>query len=437
MKICFVQPSTDYQVEKNRYAFALTFPQLISDMGLEETNYVVYISGKCKKDFRRFLKEKSPTHVFITAITSTFPYAEEMAEIAKECQCIVVLGGVFASINYKVITNNFSCFDYVVVGHPNYTLLSYIIEKPNSPQYIVFSMSSNYEKELGDIIIDVRFRNYFREKDIVCYELTNGCRYNCNFCTMRQAFPKQRPISRSISIIQKDIDKIARQWRKLKLIDDDICNSIHLLKYINLNSFREVIAEIRVDEITENNMQILSCAGITHLIVGVETFDPVFLKRTRKTADPNSWGCKIEKAIRLCQKYKICMRPVVMVVNDSTTICELKKLPLQMKGWTPDNNIEVFCSFYTPHPGMATKKKYESLLTNDIRCFDHLHCVWLPPVFKNEERVIVKEIYSEIVEITKSYEYNPLIEYSCDYIGKYDCFFKDPITSESIWREGK
>ena len=109
MKICFVQPSTDYQVEKNRYAFALTFPQLISDMGLEETNYVVYISGKCKKDFRRFLKEKSPTHVFITAITSTFPYAEEMAEIAKECQCIVVLGGVFASINYKVITNNFSC----------------------------------------------------------------------------------------------------------------------------------------------------------------------------------------------------------------------------------------------------------------------------------------------------------------------------------------
>ena len=61
-----------------------------------------------------------------------------------------------------------------------------------------------------------------------------------------------------------------------------------------------------------------------------------------------------------------------------------------------------------------------------------LHCVWLPPVFKNEERVIVKEIYSEIVEITKSYEYNPLIEYSCDYIGKYDCFLKTQLHQKAF-----
>ena len=105
MKICFVQPDTDYQIKQNRHALALTFPQLISDLEIEQTDYCVYVAGKSTCSFDIFLVSQGVTHVFITAITSTFPYAIEFARIAQEKKCITVLGGLFASINYNVVIN--------------------------------------------------------------------------------------------------------------------------------------------------------------------------------------------------------------------------------------------------------------------------------------------------------------------------------------------
>lgn len=423
MKICFVQPNTDYQIEKNRYALALTFPQLISDLNIEETDYVVYIYGKTGKSFECFLKEESPTHVFITAITSTFSYAEKAAKIAKKNKCIVVLGGLFASINYKIICKNFICFDYVVSGHPDSTLLTYIALAPSTPQYIIYNKSSNYQKELGNIIIDPRFTGCYSEQDMVCYEFTNGCYYDCVFCTMRYAFPNQKPCRRSLFIIQQDIYKLAKKWKKLKLIDDDISISMEILKELNLNMFDQVIAETRVDNISEYSMQIFKNVGITHLIVGVESFDTEFLAKSKKTKNPEEWNKRIYKAVILCQKYNICMRPVIMITNEHTSIETVKYMRLQLQGWTPKNNIEVLCSFYTPHPGMSDVKEYKRLLTNDLKYFDHLHCVWLPPLIDYKEKKELLEIYNDIVNITESCEYNPVLEFSYKKKKKYFCFF--------------
>lgn len=423
MKICFVQPNTDYQIEKNRHALALTFPQLISDLNIEETTYVVYIHGKTNRSFNSFLSEENPTHVFITAISSTFPYAEDIAKIAKKNNCIVVLGGLFASINYKILSQNFNCFDYIVVGHPNSTLLSYIVEAPLEPKCIVYKTSSNYHKALGDIITDSRFSEYYSEQDTVCYELSNGCIYNCSFCTMRHAFPNQKLYNRTINIVQQDICKLSRMWNKLKLIDDDISLSITTLKKLNLNMFNEVIAETRVDNISEYNMQVFKSVGITHLIVGIESFDINFLKDSRKTPNPETWNNRIQNAIVLCQKYNICIRPVIMITNEYTNINAIKHLGLQLYGWTPQNNIEVLCSFYTPHPGMVTKSQCKRLLTNDLKYFDHLHCVWLPPLIKYHEKNALMEIYNEIVHITKSHEYNPPLDFFFKNKEEYNCFF--------------
>lgn len=424
MKICFVQPNTDYQIEKNRYALALTFPQLISDLGIEETDYVVYIFGKTNQSFEQFLRDEQPTHVFITAITSTFPNAEKIAEIAKQNGCTVVLGGLFASINYDIISRNFLYFDYIISGHPDNTLLSFLNNDKSSSNYIVYKNSSNYQKELGEIIIDKRFRKYYSEDDTVCYELTNGCYYNCSFCTMRHAFPNQKPCNRSLHIIKKDLPKLAKNWKKLKLIDDDICMSADLLSKLNLKIFDEVIAETRVDNISEYTIRLFSEVGITHLIVGIETFNANFLSKTRKTDKPEEWNKKIKNAIFLCQKYNIIIRPVIMIINEYTSIQNLKELCTRLVDWTPDNNIEVLCSFYTPHPGMASKKEYTRLLTNNLKYFDHLHCVWLPPLIEHEERKEIVKIYNEMVNITKSYEFNPMLELIEDKKEKYFCFFE-------------
>ena len=423
MKICFVQPNTDYQIKKNRFALALTFPQLISDLNIEETNYVVYIFGKTKKSFESFILEESPTHVFITTITSTFPYAEKIAKVAKKSKCIVVVGGLFASINYKTISKNFTCFDYIVSGHPDNTLLSHINTVSSCPQYIVYKTSSNYQKELGNIIVDQRFSKYYTRDDVVCYELTNGCDYNCTYCTMRHAFPNQKSRKRPLHIVQKDIFHLALKWKKLKLIDDDISMSLELLKELNLNVFDEVIAETRVDGISEYSMQIFKTVGITHLIVGIESFDIDFLKKVKKTNNPEVWYKKVCNAIVLCQKYNIRIRPVIMITHAYASIKNVRNIKFYLDRWTPKNNIEVLCSFYTPHPGMASTKEYKRLLTNNLKYFDHLHCVWLPPLIDYEERTELIQIYNDIVYITESYEYNPPLKFSYDKKKKYHCFF--------------
>lgn len=54
-----------------------------------------------------------------------------------------------------------------------------------------------------------------------------------------------------MSTIQNDLSKLSQYWKKLKLIDDDVSLSLECLKYLNLKEFREVIAETRIDHITE------------------------------------------------------------------------------------------------------------------------------------------------------------------------------------------
>ena len=424
MKICFVQPETDYQIMKNRYALAVTFPQIISDLNLEDTNYCVYIFGKAKCDFELFLKKNRPTHVFVTAITSTFPYAEQIAQICQRHECIVVLGGLFASINYRAIIENFPCFDFIVSGHPDVSLISLVKDKPSTPQHLSFSGSSNYSKGLGNIITDTRFLEYYSGEDTVCYELTNGCIYNCSFCTMRRAFPKRVLCKRPFNVVKADIAQLAQHWKRLKLIDDDIYNSIDLLRGLDLSSFDEVIAETRVDNVSDASIRVFCEAGITHLIVGIESFDEFFLTHSRKTRAADKWCGKICHMIRLCQKYGILMRPVLMITNKFTTLDSLRSLETLLDGWTPENNVELLCSFYTPHPGMGENGDYQGLLTNDLRYFDHLHLVWMPPLIDREKKDEVLEIYSKIVDVTNSHEFNPTLETPVDMKEKYACLFK-------------
>ena len=424
MRICFVQPDTDYQIEKNRHALALTFPQLISDLEIKESNYCLFVAGKSKLPFEEFILKNKISHVFITSITSTFPYAVEFAKTAKSLNCVTVLGGLFASINYKSIVNHFSCFDYVISGKPDASVLSKLQKRPLKSTYISVDTYSNYSKPLGEIIIDKRFREIYSEQDTVCYELANGCTYNCSFCTMRKAFPSHKIQKRELSIIQTDLSKLSQYWKKIKLIDDDISLSLECLQYLNFKNFSEVIAETRIDHITEKSMSIFNNAGITHLIVGFESLDPSFLKLSKKTSIPNLWPQKTKEAIELCKKYNIILRPVLMILNPMTTMDGVIHYKEILHEWIPENNIELLFSFYTPHPGVGTRTEYQRLLTNNLRYFVHLHCVWLPPLINKSEIYEISDIYNELVTITKSLDYNPPINLSFNNGDEYSCFFR-------------
>jgi hypothetical protein len=193
---------------------------------------------------------------------------------------------------------------------------------------------------------------------------------------------------------------------------------------LNFHGFKEVIAETRLDHISEASMSIFQKVGITHLIVGVESLDTAFLKNCNKTSVPSIWSDRMSNAITLCVKYNIIMRPVLMIVNPTMSIEHLKLYENELENWIPENNIELLCSFYTPHPGMGTPAEYRGLLTYNLKYFDHLHCVWLPPHLGQKNCEIISSIYNNVVNITKSSKYNPPIDFFFEGGEGFKCFFE-------------
>lgn len=422
MKICFVQPITQYQVKKHRYAFSLTFPQLIVNMRLKENEYEVYYEGRTNIDFRSFIKSSNITHVFITSITSTFPGAIKFATIAKSEGIITVIGGIFASTSAKCIKQNYSCFDYIYVGKASEYFIDFLKDNPQNyctlPYIYKSTVSDDFNESIVDIMLQKKFTDIFNYDETVCYEITQGCSYSCSFCTLRRAFGCQTQ-TRKIEQIKKDINKL-KYWKKLKIIDDDIGQSLDILKHLSFHHFSEVIAEARLDRINDDFMRTLADHGITHLISGIETFDDSFLRKSQKT-NSQLWSNQVYNAISLAKKYNIILRPVIMLNYPGFTIKSARRILQNVTNWTPKNNIELLLSFYTPHPGISLDGG--KLLTNDLSLFDHLNMVYIPDSLNQESINELLEIYNQIVDVTCSREYNPYISITDAKIDSYDCFF--------------
>lgn len=423
MKICLVQPNTSYQVKKHRHALALTFPQMICNMDLKYDEYEIFVGGKTQECLKEFIEKYNITHVMITTISSTFPQAINYAKEAKECGCITVVGGIFASSVAEVIANNFNCFDYIHVGRASKNFIDILKthSKRSLETPIIYRSlcNDNMGKSLANIMTNDKFTQIYNKNEMVCYELTQGCFYDCSFCTLRKAFGKGTT-KRSIDVAKMDLD-ILQYWNKLKLIDDDIYESKNFLELLSCKSFEEVIAETRVDHINKEFMNVAQEFGITHIITGAESFNNSFIEFSNKSSS-KKWGQTIEYAVDICNIYDIILRPVIMFNYPGFTITEARTLLDRVQGWIPENNIELLLSFYTPHPGLSI---YDGeLLSNDLTYFDHLNMVYIPNSISKKDVPELVEIYNQIVETTKSNSYNPPINNISTFKSEYSCFFE-------------
>lgn len=75
--------------------------------------------------------------------------------------------------------------------------------------------------EVGDIW-DLPLFDCYRN-DPVCYEITFGCVYNCNFCSLRRIWNAGVCSHRSVEVVRSDLKRLANR-QILKIIDDDICS---------------------------------------------------------------------------------------------------------------------------------------------------------------------------------------------------------------------
>ena len=419
MRVCFVQPNSNYQIISNKIAFSLTFPQIICNLNLDRDFYI-YIDGRNKQPFLSFLTKNSITHVFITSITSNYPRAVMLARTAKTIGCITVLGGLFATLNSDVIAKKYNCFDYIIVGGINKSIISKIINEPQKPTIFYIPRIDQFNKPLNPIMLSSPFVETFDTNDFVCYELGNGCTYNCSFCTLRSAFGNKYS-ARNQNIIQEDLYALCNVWKRLKLIDDDIFQSQSLLSNLDFSGFQEIIVETRPNHSDKEFIQLCSKRGITHIITGVESFNSLSLKLLNKSAD-NNWIKSIKNAIELCDKYSITLRPVVMLSSPNSIIDDYSELLSITQDWQPENHVELLISMFTPHPGMTPPKG--ELLTNDLSLFDHLHLVFIPNSLHDIDCDIIIQYYNELVKQTKSYKFNPSIRIKKQIIKEYIPFFE-------------
>lgn len=416
--LCLVQPSNEYQVVSHKYALALTFPYLIKFLKLDEKFYLsLYVEGRTEPAFYDYLQKEAPYFVLITANTATFPNAVKLARIAKEQGCYVILGGLFASMNAKIISVHYACFDKIVKGAPPVDFFEHF----PSERIVEGRKWYDIDFEISNVLNLPLFDCY--RNDPVCYEITFGCAYNCAFCSLRHIWGTGICSCRSFETVRSDLKRLLNH-DILKIIDDDILQSPHVLAECNFrSSFKKVIAETRIDRINERSISVLKEFGVTHLIMGVETFENEMLVSSSKSSSL-IWTEMVFKAMDLCNRYHITARPVLQVLYPGMSKDYLKKLLAYIKDWTPKNNIETFFSFFTPHPGLFLDKGIlPNLLTNDLSDFDHLHPVYMPDGYNVSDVKKVLIDYNNLVDITDSVEFNPYIYFWSKSKKEYEIFF--------------
>lgn len=419
-KICFVQPSNDYQIKAHKHALALTFPYLIGLLSLDKSfSLCLYVEDKSTECFEDFLHREQPHYVLITANTATFPRAVRFGTIAQCQGCIVLLGGIFATLNADLIADRYPCFDRIVKGLPTMACFDQM------PAKRVVDGERRYDIDfrLSDILNLPLFKCY--REDAVCYEITFGCEYNCNFCTMRQMWNQQGVCSRRMQeTLEYDLPRL-RRWERLKIIDDDLLQSRQTLAACEFRGFfSQVVAETRIDRINETSINILHRFGITHLIMGVESFETRNLISSSKTAASN-WERQVFKALDLCRKYGIVARPVLQILYPDMSKSYLRSIRPFLREWTPENGIELFFSFFTPHPGLPLSRGIaHNLLTYDLSRFDHLTPVYMPDGYNLKDVFDTLDTYNELVETTRSAAYNPYIHSLSETKEEYAPFFE-------------
>ena len=242
-------------------------------------------------------------------------------------------------MNAERISTNYPCFDKIIKGAPlagMFDQFLWIGSWKARRQYDI-------DFEVGDIW-DLPLFDCYRN-DPVCYEITFGCVYNCNFCSLRRIWNAGVCSHRSVEVVRSDLRRLANR-QILKIIDDDILQSPHILAACDFRlSFKKVIAETRIDRVNEQSISVLREFGGYSSDYG----EWRALKNEHLVSSLKSrsgiWTETVFKAMDLCARYHITARPVLQVLYPGMSKNYLQNILPYIRDWTQTNNIEVFFFF--------------------------------------------------------------------------------------------
>ncbi len=336
-------------------------------------------------DLKKILSAESPQVIGITSMTTMIKTALEIAALAKSVHPAVpvIMGGVHPTVSPGPVLSD-RCVDFVVRGEGEFVLeklLAQGLENPQNIQGLCWK-----EKDGTPIITDkaaiiddldslpypdyssfpvenyIKYTNDLRGIRGITMMVTRGCPYKCAFCAVKET--------------------MGTQWRRLDPENAakwmmEICRKYNLEgiwfkdSTFNLNrgwtkSFAETLISnnnsyqfqinTRVDLIREDEILLLSKAGLVQVDLGIESGSEKILKILKKGITIK----QIYTAVDLLKKHKIKVSGFFMIGVPGETEDDVAQTLELARNLDLDRGS---VSIFTPLPG---SELYDNLAVENM-----------------------------------------------------------------------
>ncbi|MDP7506509.1 MAG: radical SAM protein [Candidatus Woesearchaeota archaeon] len=381
--------------------------------------------GYSVEDIKRIIEEKKPDVVGLTVTTSTFKIAYDIAKAAKECNAIVVMGGVHPTTVPKEVLK-YSEIDYVIMGEGEeafFELMQNIDDKDKvkeiknlaykEDEKIVINERRAYTDNLDsfpmpawDLLPIEKYRPYAGQPSqklpFISIFTSRGCPFDCIYCETKIMCGKKARLHSAERVIE-EISTLYNKFgvRNIMFFDDiftlDRKRLMKICDYIIDNKLDLTWSCLgRVNCVDVEMLKKMKKAGCEIISYGVESGDPEVLEFYRRGTSLE----QIRKAFRWTEEEGIQIRAFFMV-GSPLPERDIRKSIRKTVDFAKELNPEsMYISILTPFPGsemyelFAEKGFVREMDWSDFTMF-HKTIMKVPGITQEELAEILDKAYRE------------------------------------------
>lgn len=306
MKVLLIRPHLNKKITSvKKFMFGEPMGiECVSTILKEQGHYVLLVDFMVEshRNLKKYISKFKPDVVGLTSqcsdITNVLYLAEKTKKINPNIK--VIVGGIQATITPEAYFSRYVDYVFKSTTRENYKKLMEQIKNDTNEEIMgIYSKKLQYQNMLEscqneyvkpDREMSRKYRKHYKYGGYQPYatiQTSHGCRNHCTFCIRRKLEGKltERPINevvREISEIKEDTIMISDS--------DFLINEKRLIKFCELLEKKKIkktyICYGSVNSILEKEylFERLSKNGVKAVIVGLESFSDVFLKKYNKAA---------------------------------------------------------------------------------------------------------------------------------------------------------
>ncbi len=330
--------------------------------------------------------------------TSAHPTACEIArEIKKrDARITIVYGGVFPTYHWQDIFSETECFDVIVRGEGEDTIVRLtdaltsggdltvvkgiafrdadgrIVQTP--PSQAIADLDSC---RVGWELIDHKRYSYWGGKRAVVMQFSRGCPHLCNYCGQRGFWTRWR--HRDPALFAAEIARLHREngVELINLADENPTSSKKAWKAFLEAMIAEnvpvlIVGSTRADDIVRDAdiLHLYRKAGVIRWLIGMENTDEATLALIKKGGGTST----DREAVRLLRENGILSMATWVVGFEEDRLSDLWRGFRQLLSYDPD---QIQALFVTPHRWTPFFRiaRDRTVIQADIRKWDYKHQV--------------------------------------------------------------